>query len=210
MKKIKVCGMREIINAYAVSETGPDLMGFIFFNGSGRYVGIAPDPGLFQIPPGILKTGVFVDETTEKIIELAYRYGLQAVQLHGNETVDDCQRIKTAGYVVIKAFGVGSDFDFTKLVPYRFVCDYFLFDTVSTSHGGSGRKFNWQVLNGYSLDVPFFVSGGISAGDVDAIGELKHPMFFGVDINSRFESTPGIKDIEQVRKFIQEIKNLKP
>lgn len=201
--------MKDPANTHNVALTSPDYIGFIFHPGSKRYVGANPEMVLFQqVPAGIMKAGVFVNEKPERIIELAFRFSLDIVQLHGAETARDCQSIRHAGFKVIKAFGLSAAFNFSNLIPFLTACDYFLFDTLSDQHGGSGRKFDWDKIMEYGFDIPFFLSGGIGPGDADSILKFRHPAFYGVDINSRFESEPGVKDPQQIMTFIKEIKTL--
>jgi phosphoribosylanthranilate isomerase len=152
--------------------------------------------------------GVFVNEKPERMLELASRYVLHLLQLHGSESPQYCQIIRSAGFKVIKAFGVDAGFDFINLAPYLPVCDYFLFDTKSDLHGGTGLKFDWEKMHKYNFDIPFFLSGGIGPNDTNAVREIKHPAFFAVDINSRFEVETGIKNVKQVKTFIKEIKTV--
>jgi phosphoribosylanthranilate isomerase len=209
MIKVKVCGMRDHRNVRSVISTGPDYLGFIFYPESPRFVGTNPDKGLFQeVPAGIRKVGVFVDEEPRNVLELAGQYNLNFVQLHGNESAAYCKTITAAGLGIIKAFGIGKAFDFESLRPYLPVCDYFLFDSRSDQHGGTGVRFDWNMLGLYTFDVPFFLSGGISCEDATNIRLLRHRSLYAVDINSRFESEPGIKDEGKVKSFIQEIKKV--
>jgi phosphoribosylanthranilate isomerase len=203
--------MRDLLNARKVADLSPDFMGFIFYPGSKRYVGIDADIALFQqVPARIKKVGVFVNEKPEKILELAYQYDLDLVQLHGSESLQDCRTVRSAGYQVIKAFGMDAGFNFTTLTPFLQVCDYFMFETKSEHYGGTGQKFNWEKIRQYRYNVPFFLSGGIGPDDSSAIREIDHPAFFAVDINSRFEIEPGLKNVNQVKAFIKEIKTVKP
>lgn len=209
MTKVKVCGMRNSDNISKVLYACPDILGFIFYQGSRRYVGENPDKGLAAlIPENILKAGVFVNERKTKIIELAKLFGLDMLQLHGRESVALCEELMNTGYSIIKAFGINDDFDFKRLIPYARACDYYLFDTGSEQHGGTGRKFNWSLLGKYELDKPFFLSGGIGPEDIEKVRNLNHPAFYGVDINSGFEVKPGIKDPEKVKTFICQVKNI--
>lgn len=193
-------------NIQAVISTHPDYLGFIFYPGSKRYVGENPDESIFcLVPREIKKVGVFVDEAADKILEIAVRHSLHVIQLHGDEGPGCCAAIRSAGFSVIKAFGMEAEFDFDKLAPYVPVCDFFLFDSKSTIHGGSGVRFKWDILRRYNHDVPFFLSGGIGPEDIFFIRKLQHQQFFAVDINSRFETEPGIKNIEMVDSFITEI-----
>jgi len=206
--KVKVCGMRDALNVSEIAEANPDFMGFIFYPGSVRYVGTDPDRTIFRsVPAGITKVGVFVNEDQEKINKLALEYNLEMVQLHGDETPGYCSQLKNTDFGIIKSFSIASDFDFESLIPYMTFCDYFLFDTKTRKHGGSGRKFNWNKLHDYKLDKPFFLSGGIDPDDVGIITSLVNKSLFAVDINSRFERSPGLKDSGRVKIFIDEIKN---
>lgn len=196
-------------NVREVAETGPDFMGFIFYPGSKRYIGEFPDKSLLlQVTPGVQKTGVFVNENIEKVLKVARQFMLEVIQLHGRETVDYCSIVRSSGYKVIKTFGVNSDFDFNELYPYLKTCDYFLFDSKTEKHGGTGIKFNWNKLADYHLDKPFFLSGGIGPEDVKTLKAIRHEAFFAVDINSRFETVPGIKNSGSVNSFIKELKTI--
>jgi phosphoribosylanthranilate isomerase len=208
MIKVKVCGMCDPLNVKEIGEAKPDFMGFIFFSGSPRYVGEDPDMTLYHnVPHNVKKIGVFMNEGNHKILDLSIRNGLDMIQLHGNESPVSCLQLKSAGLSVIKAFNIDQKFSFGNLRPFMLVCDYFLFDTKSEKQGGSGRKFNWGMLQEYSLDKPFFLGGGIGPEDTGVIKTLGNKGFFGVDINSRFEITPGIKDPVRVSTFINEIRN---
>jgi phosphoribosylanthranilate isomerase len=206
MIRIKVCGMKNPANIIEVAAKKPDIMGFIFFPGSKRFVGFDPDPEIFSsVPDNIKRAGVFVNEEADFILKSATGYSLHMVQLHGSESPDLCASVRTAGFTVVKAFGMGGDFDFKKLSAYSHSCDYFLFDTFTTHHGGSGVQFDWSMLNRYDHKVPFLLSGGIGDDDVSRIKELVHPMFYGVDINSRFEISPGLKDAGKIGQFINSL-----
>jgi phosphoribosylanthranilate isomerase len=143
------------------------------------------------------------------VLEICQNWKLDVAQLHGNESPQYCSQIKDSGITVFKAFSVDESFDFATLKAYSGVCDYFLFDTKGRLPGGTGQKFNWQLLENYRGDVPFFLSGGIDPDDVDAIRDFQHPQLFGIDINSCFEISPGIKDAGKVNKFIDEIRKYK-
>ena len=208
MIRVKVCGMNNPGNVKEIAQLNPDILGFIFYPGSPRYVGNDPDLVLFNsIPPGIKKTGVFYNEDNHKILDLSIRTGLDMIQLHGNESSEACLQLKSSGLPVIKAFNIDRDFDFESLNQYMPGCDYFLFDTKSEKPGGSGKKFAWEKLEEYSLDKPFFISGGISPDDAAEIKSIINRGLFAVDINSRFETSPGIKDAVRVKTFINELKN---
>jgi len=205
--KIKVCGMRDPENISQVCKSMPDFLGFIFFNCSSRYVGENPDPSIFNnVPDGIVKVGVFVNERPEKIISLQKKYHLGLVQLHGNESPEECKKIRDCNIKVTKVFSVGEDFDFNILKKYETFADYFLFDTKGKLYGGNGKKFNWSVLNRYKGPLPFFLSGGISPSDAEEIKEFNHPFCFAVDVNSGFEIKPSYKDSKKVAGFIQSVR----
>jgi phosphoribosylanthranilate isomerase len=207
MIRIKVCGMTDPLNVREIVQLKPDFMGFIFFPGSPRYVGEEPDMKLFcDIPSGIMTAGVFLNEDNRKILEISARVGLDAIQLHGNESPESCLYLKSMGLTIIKAFNIGSDFSFDSLKRYDQSSDFFLFDTKSEKAGGSGKKFNWSNLEDYSLGKPFFLSGGIGPEDAGAFRSLVNRGLFAVDINSRFETSAGIKDSCLVKEFIDEIK----
>jgi phosphoribosylanthranilate isomerase len=208
MIRVKVCGMCDPLNVKEIAESKPDFMGFIFFPGSPRYVGEEPEMALFRnVPPGIKRIGVFVNENNHKILDLSMRTGLDMIQLHGNESPVSCILLKSSGLTIVKAFNIDKDFSFENLMQYMPVCDYFLFDTKSEKPGGNGRKFNWKKLAEYSLDKPFLLSGGIGPDDAGVIKSIKNRGFFAVDVNSRFETAPGIKDVALVKTFINAVKN---
>ena len=199
--KIKVCGMThkeqiEILD----QESSIDLIGFIFFENSPRYYNTKPT-SVFNKK----KVGVFVNESEEFINKTAENHQLEFIQLHGSERPETCERLRK-NFKVLKAVGIHSKADFLELTGYENSVDYFLFDTKTIKHGGSGEKFNWDLLNEYSLNTPFFLSGGISIEDVQIIKDLKHPKIYGVDINSKFEMAPGIKNIEKINAFIKHLK----
>ena len=179
MIQVKVCGMNDPLNVKAIAEAKPDFIGFIFFSGSSRYVGAAPEMALFNnVPLGIKRIGVFLNEVNYKILEISLNIGLDMIQLHGNESPVSCLQLKSAGLSVIKAFNIDQKFSFGNLRPFMLVCDYFLFDTKSEKQGGSGRKFNWGMLQEYSLDKPFFLGGGIGPEDTGVIKTLGNKGFF--------------------------------
>lgn len=210
MIRVKVCGLNEPSNVSAISKAGPDFIGFIFYPGSKRFVGEHPDIMLFRnVSSKIKKTGVFVNEDLQKVLDLALYADLDAIQLHGDESVNYCNFFRKSGFSVIKTFGVGPGFDPEITDRYSDVCDYFLFDTKTEHYGGSGEKFNWSIINNYQFKKPFFISGGIGPEDAGIIGSVLNPQFYGVDVNSRFEVMPGVKDAIKIKKFIYELKNIK-
>lgn len=205
--ELKICGMLHPENIAEVAGLQPDYLGFIFFKGSKRYAGDLDPEVVKALPEQIRRTGVFVNEAAEVVLELVHQYGLNAVQLHGAESPEYCRGI--AQYVkaiqpefkVIKSFGVNADFDFQQLEAYPGVVDYFLFDTQTPDHGGSGKKFDWNLLDKYKLDVPYFLSGGIGPESVEALNGISDPRLFAIDINSRFELEPGWKDAGKLKEF---------
>jgi phosphoribosylanthranilate isomerase len=201
--KIKVCGMKYTANREAVENLPVDFLGFIFYPKSKRFVGENTDPGLFHSAK--TKVAVFVDENAFEILGLTKNLGFQFVQLHGKENPKTCRLLKKQGLKVIKAFNLNEDFDFASLNAYQKSVDFFLFDTKTDLPGGSGKKFNWEILEKYSGKVPFFLSGGIGPEDAEAIKKLDHPQLFGLDLNSGFEEEPGVKNVEKLKQFIAEI-----
>ena len=203
--RIKVCGMKFSENRQKVEELPVDFLGYIFYAPSKRFIGDTPEKGLFNSKK--LKVGVFVNENAFEILGLAKNLGLDFVQLHGNENVKTCQLLKKQGLKIIKAFSVDKKFKFSSTKPYEKVVDFFLFDTKTKLHGGSGEKFDWSRLDKYQGHTPFFLSGGIGPEDVKSIKEIDHKKLTGVDLNSGFEIEPGLKNMEELKKFIEELKS---
>jgi phosphoribosylanthranilate isomerase len=203
--KIKVCGMREAGNIAEVARLQPDYMGFIFYERSPRFAGSLPPEALDALSAKTLRVGVFVNAARAYIAAQAVRYRLDLLQLHGDETPADCAWLKS-GYGIIKAFGVQSAADFAATHRYEGVCDYFLFDTKTTLRGGSGRKFDHRLLASYHSQTPFFLSGGIAPADVAGIAALRLPRCEAIDVNSRFELSPGVKNAVEVGKLIDAIR----
>ncbi|MFB6318199.1 phosphoribosylanthranilate isomerase [Saccharicrinis sp. FJH54] len=209
--KIKVCGMLYKDNIKDVAALNPDLMGFIFYPKSPRYVVGKLNPEiLVSLPPSIIKTGVFVNETFENILDLAKIYDLTAFQLHGEESPQFCDRLRDLGFIIIKAFRIDEDFDFKQLKSYELSCDYFLFDTKTSAYGGSGKKFDWNILNRYNNSKPIFLSGGIGPGDESVISGLSNLNIYALDLNSKFEIEPGFKDVKQLTTFVTNIRMNEP
>ena len=194
---IKVCGMKYKENIKQVSALQPDMMGFIFYSESKRFVG--EDFEMPVIQAGIKKVGVFVDASAAYIIEKINRYKLDMIQLHGNEKPEFCEVLNHL-IPVVKAFGVNETFDLKAVEPYKNCCDYFLFDTKTTEYGGSGKRFDWTILEKYTNDVPFFLSGGIGPEEIEEIknGKLN---IYAIDVNSKFETEPGVKNIAKLREL---------
>jgi len=206
--KIKVCGMRQRENIEQLVRLNPDYIGFIFYPQSKRYVGdeIASEI-MALIPCNIQKVGVFVDEPFDSIVQKYRNNKLDILQLHGSELPDYCIELEKMGIPVIKAFKFADDFDFKGIKPYETSCDYFLFDTAGKTVGGTGIKFNWSLINQYTGSKPFFLSGGIGSSDLQAVRDISHTHLFGVDVNSGFESEPGMKDVLKIGTFINDLRN---
>lgn len=192
----------------AIAAIGPDIMGFIFYPGSPRYMAnhLTPDD-LKSLPPYIIKTGVFVNESCDEILRIAKLYELNGVQLHGSESPETCKLINQAGFPVLKAFRVTDDFSFEQTEAYSLSCRFFVFDAYGAGYGGNGIRFNWEKLQSYKGDTPFLLSGGIEPEDVVTLKALKHPHLAGFDINSKFEIQPGEKDIIKVKRFISTLRS---
>lgn len=194
-------------NIGEVAATGIDLMGFIFYSRSPRFVGLGFDiKNLANVPKNIRKVGVFVNEYTDVVADYVQRLALDLVQLHGNESPRDCLRLREMDIAVIKNISVGSHADFERALDYDGAADYLLFDTRSPAHGGSGQQFNWQWLDNYTGTTPFILSGGISVNDAESIVSLQHPLLAGIDLNSKFELSPAKKDVALIQSFCNKIK----
>lgn len=198
--KIKICGLRD--NFLEVAALKPDFLGLIFYEKSPRFVPQNVDNKLKQKTFGSQKVGVFVNESEEKILEIIKEFNLDFVQLHGSETPDFCEKIREK-IPVIKAFGISSKEDLFAAKKYYQSVDYLLFDTKTSGFGGSGRKFDWSVLREEEIQKPFLLSGGIDLDVLDEIKALKIKNLVGVDLNSRFEISPTLKDIESLQKAIK-------
>jgi phosphoribosylanthranilate isomerase len=205
--KIKVCGMTSLQQVRELAAWGADYAGFIFYQKSPRFVGDKISGTDLKAFAGIQKVGVFVNETADRILQVVSDYGLHAVQLHGDETPEFCKAL-FAEITVIKAFRVKGDENLAALLaPYEDYVDYFLFDTKAQEYGGTGKKFDWSVLEQAHINKPYFLSGGIGAGDVEQVkGFMAANPVFSLDVNSKFEIEPGVKDMEQVKRFIQDIR----
>ncbi len=199
--------MRDPENIRGVLEAAPEYLGYIFYPKSKRFVGENPDSSIFSlVPESTQKVAVFVNEELEKVLAICRNFQLQVAQLHGQESPAYCQQVRQAGLTVFKAFSVDDQFDFSVLKAYESVVDYFLFDTKGKLPGGTGLKFNWDILKNYTLKLPFLLSGGIGPDDVEALSQLEHDQLFAFDINSGFELEPALKDVGQVKVFISQIR----
>ncbi|PCJ92666.1 MAG: N-(5'-phosphoribosyl)anthranilate isomerase [Flavobacteriaceae bacterium] len=202
--KLKVCGMNH--NTQEVAKLQPDYLGFIFWEPSKRSF----TTKMPIIDPSIKKVGVFVDASLEEVIEKVKLYNLDAVQLHGKETPVYCNSLRQKhvehdNFEIIKVFSIKDDFDFSIIEPYEEVCDYYLFDTKGKLPGGNGYTFNWSVLKNYPSTKPYFLSGGIgleNVTDIESFQQLEESKYcHAIDINSKFETEPGLKNIEKLTKF---------
>ena len=195
--KWKVCGMKNPDNIRALAPLEPNYMGFIFWEHSARHLQ-QPIPKLVE---GIQKVGVFVNASLQTVESTVASHHLQLVQLHGNETPEFCHQLQKQGIKVIKAFAVGTTFDFEILLPYESACDYYLFDTKGKNPGGNGTQFDWEVLKKYPSKKPFFLSGGIGLEDLSKIKAIEGLPIHAIDVNSKFELEPGLKNIEKLNEL---------
>ena len=217
---VKVCGMREGENIRQVAELGVNWIGMIFWDKSPRnvtmiptYAGIIPDRGSDIGSFKAKRVGVFVDEMPQNIITRVVNYKLDLVQLHGHETPTLIRNLRRTldpdirpGVQFIKAISVGGCNDIAAYKDYADCVDYFLFDTKCPTVGGSGSLFDWSVLEAYDGDVPFLLSGGIGPDDAERVRNFHHPKCIGIDLNSRFETEPGLKDITKLKQFLEQLK----
>ena len=204
--KLKVCGMREPENIKALSALTPDYMGFIFWAPSSRYV----ETTTIELPSAIKKTGVFVDASVDYIQSMVLQHKLQAVQLHGEETPQYCALVQDFSVEVIKAFSIKDSFDFSQLDPYETSSDFFLFDTKGELPGGNGYGFDWSLLTNYPFQKPFFLSGGIGLEHTPQIKALLNTdlPLHAIDVNSKFELAPALKNIDALTQFKNELYEL--
>lgn len=230
---VKVCGMRDADNIRAVSQLGVDMIGFIFYTKSPRYVqmlssqaGIIPDYSEErfkslkpQMGEGIsgekqpARVGVFVDDMPQNIVTRVYNYNLDYIQLHGNETRETIENLRATldpdikpGIKIIKAISVSTAEDIQKYKEYVGAVDLFLFDTKCKTVGGSGEQFDWQVLEQYDGETPFLLSGGIGPDDAERVKSFHHPQCIGIDLNSKFEIEPALKDVEKLKDFLEKLR----
>lgn len=203
---IKVCGMREAVNIREVEALGPDWMGFIFWPKSSRYVSKAPE----HLPHHCKRVGVFVDQPVDEVVRTADDYTLDIIQLHGHESPDYIRVLRQNSHspAVIKAFSIATATDMERCKDYEGIADYFLFDTKTPLVGGSGRQFDWTILSLYTGQTPFLLSGGIGPDDAGRLRAFRHDKCIGIDLNSRFEAKPALKDVGLLKPFIQKIRQL--
>ena len=203
--KLKVCGMKYLNNMEAVAKLRPDFLGFIFYDKSSRFF----NGNLPYLPQAIKKVGVFVNEDLETLQSIIKEQKLDVVQLHGQESPEYCSQLENAE--IIKVFSIKDTFNFSVLLPYEEVCDYYLFDTKGKLPGGNGYTFNWNVLKDYPSTKPFFLSGGIGLKEVeklkDFIDSPASKYCYSLDVNSKFEINPGVKNINDLEKFKNELQH---
>lgn len=197
---IKVCGITQQNQYKAIARLSVEMIGFNFYPKSKRYLEqpISNSEKVYLSK----NVGVFVNPAKDEVLRRAKIHNLDFIQLHGDESPEFCQKLSNH-YPIIKAFGIDTEFDMQVIEAYQNSCQYFLFDTKTRQYGGSGVKFNWAKLNEYSGPTPFFLSGGIALEDAHEILNIKHPDLIGIDINSGFETEPGVKNIELIKKMKQ-------
>jgi len=201
--QIKICGMRDPDNIREVIGLSPDYLGLIFFEKSPRYGKQYPR---VDFPASVKKVGVFVNASEREINHKRISYSLDLLQLHGDESPEMCYVLKQSGAEIIKVFRVDESFDFELTRRYQDYVDYFLFDTATKAFGGSGQKFDWKLLKRYNNARPLFLSGGIGPEDASGILKIEGLNIKAVDINSRFEVEPGIKDLDKLKRFMTELR----
>ena len=208
--KLKICGMKYLDNILEVASLQPNYLGFIFHEASSRnFNGNIP-----KLPNSIKKVGVFVDEKVEFISRQIEKHTLSVIQLHGYESPETCRLLKSSGVEVIKVFSIKNEFDFSVITPYEDVCDYFLFDTKGKLPGGNGYTFDWSILEQYTSTKPFFLSGGIGLNQVENLKCFQESaaskFCYAIDVNSKFEIEPGLKDIQLLKEFKKIVITRKP
>ena len=199
---VKVCGMREPENIRQVERCGADWMGLIDYDRSPRYVEGVPE----YLPASMKRVGVFVQAPLARIEARIAEWQLDLVQLHGAESPELCRQLRQRGVKVIKAFSLKRPDQLLSTEDYAGCCDYFLFDTPCTGYGGSGRSFDWRLLSHYRGETPFLLSGGLNPSSLEALSAFAHPRWVGIDLNSGFEQSPGLKDAAALTAFISAFK----
>lgn len=199
---IKVCGMRETSNIQEVENLGVDWMGFIFYEKSKRFVSVRPE----YLPIKVKRIGVFVDCTIENILTKMEEFQLDGIQLHGSESPEYCQELRrriNRPILINKAFGIRTIDDLKQIDAYEGLCNYYLFDTKTESKGGSGQSFDWSILTHYQGETPFLLSGGIGLENEEELKSFHHKQLAGVDLNSKFEISPALKDTNKLDLFLK-------
>lgn len=199
--------MKDPQNIEEIANLKPDFMGFIFYQKSIRFIGNQVSKDTFKsIPKSTKKVAVFVNEAAENIEEIYQRSPFDFIQLHGNETPEFCRKLKSKGINIIKAFAVNENFDFSILTGFEAYCELFLFDTKGPYFGGNGQSFDWNLLQKYHLNTPFFLSGGIGLENIQAALNFKHPLLFGLDLNSQLELNPSLKSVKITQQIFKTIR----
>lgn len=204
---IKICGMRDQKNILEVASLNPQYLGFIFYGKSPRFVG--DNLKLPSLPSSIEKVGVFVNEKTEVIAKKGNEFGFDFIQLHGDETAEQCAQLKELGMKIIKAFSLDENFDFRDITPFKQQVEFFLFDTKGKHYGGNAKVFDWDLLKKYDQEVPFFLSGGLSPANIEQLGDVANMNLHALDLNSGVEEAPGLKSIDKVRAAFLATRSLK-
>ncbi len=200
--------MRDVENIKALAELKPDFMGFIFYDKSPRFVGNGEQldaESMNALPREVRKVGVFVNATVDTILQNVRKYSLNYVQLHGNETPDFCKNLRLKGVNVIKAFRLDTDFVFSQLHNYKPHVDFFLFDAKGDGYGGNGISFDWSILKKYDNEKPYFLAGGVGLENIDELEKII-PKPYALDINSKFELSPAVKDIDKIEMLLDKIR----
>lgn len=200
--KVKVCGLTKAEDIAGLSALPVDYLGFIFYEKSKRCVRKIPES---RTEISAKRVGVFVNEKPERVKEIAASQKLDLLQIHGDESPDYCKKLSENGLSVVKAFRIDAGFDFAFCDEYEKYCEFFVFDASGKNYGGNGKKFNWDLLGKYRGNLPFLLSGGIRPSDAEEIRNFHHPKMFGIDLNSGFEESAGIKNTRKISKFLQEI-----
>lgn len=209
--KVKICGLNDPENLQAIQVFNPDLLGFIFYEKSPRRLDLdRMEKPIQELETSAKKVGVFVDAPIDHVLAYCQLLGLDYCQLHGDESLDYVQTIKATGLKIIKVFRMGKvGVQTHQLDAFDGLCDYFLFDTNTKNYGGSGKKFDWSLIKQYKGNTPFILSGGIDPEDAAQVEQFDHPLFEGIDLNSRFESEPGVKNTDSLNQFFTALKNQK-
>ncbi|MGY6562458.1 MAG: phosphoribosylanthranilate isomerase [Luteibaculaceae bacterium] len=205
---VKICGIKDPENLRELISFEPNYLGFIFYRKSKRYMAETLLPQhLNEVPKSIAKVGVFVDESIEKMLSTAATYNLQVIQLHGSEGPEICQKLKEQGLQVFKAIAVDSETNFNDFQTFSPYTDAFILDTKGPEKGGNGYSFSWEILNSYTLEVPFLLSGGIGNHNLKEAETLSQPFKIGYDINSKMETEPGLKCPQLVKQFFKTLQH---
>ncbi|MTG96699.1 MULTISPECIES: phosphoribosylanthranilate isomerase [Myroides] len=207
MNQVKVCGLKYKENIQELTSLPIDYMGFIFYPSSKRYAGNLDTTLLSDIPSTIKKVGVFVNAKLSEIQDIVTLYCLDYIQLHGAETVEDCNYFYQQNIPIIKAFAITDTFDFKQTAPYEKYCSLFVFDTACKQYGGSGKSFDWTILQSYNGKTPFLLSGGLGLQNIKEALKITHKQLIGFDLNSQLETEIALKDCKQIQTITNIIKH---